>query len=330
MTDKRGRFIVSLDFEKLWGVIDIDSYESYKSNVAGVDSVFPRIISLSDEYDIKLTVGVVGLLMCQDKSDINKYKPKHIPTYSDTKMQPYGEYMEKKVGESDKTDRLHFAKDLISQIHNPHEIASHTFCHYYCNAEGQNREQFEDDIASAVAIAKDNGISLKSIIFPRNECRENYLDICCKYGITNFRGNERNWLHDESIHVPKYLSQIRRALRLADTYLNISGHNCSDIADLKTGEMTNIRASRFLRAYSPIMKIFDGLKLRRICKDMTHAAKNGLIYHLWWHPHNFGVYQDENLFFLEKIYRHYDYLSKSYGFISATFSDISMESINGQ
>jgi hypothetical protein len=38
---------------------------------------------------------------------------------------------------------------------------------------------------------------------------------------------------------------------------------------------------------------------------MSHAAQHGLVYHLWWHPENFGADTDENLAFLRKVLRHY-------------------------
>ena len=56
---------------------------------------------------------------------------------------------------------------------------------------------------------------------------------------------------------------------------------------------------------------------------MTFAAKNKKVYHLWWHPHNFGVHQDENFKILNKILDHYDFLNSKYGFKSSTMGDIS-------
>jgi hypothetical protein len=48
---------------------------------------------------------------------------------------------------------------------------------------------------------------------------------------------------------------------------------------------------------------------------MTHAAKNNLTYHLWWHPHNFSINQDENFSF-RKILTHYEILNTKYNFQS--------------
>ena len=60
---------------------------------------------------------------------------------------------------------------------------------------------------------------------------------------------------------------------------------------------------------------------------MTHAAKQNLVYHLWWHPHNFGINQAENIAFLNRILDHYQLLNKKYGFKSYTMSALAEELI---
>ena len=89
-------------------------------------------------------------------------------------------------------------------------------------------------------------------------------------------------------------------------------------------ELCNIPASRFLRPYSKRLAFMDWLRLKRITKSMTHAAKHGLTYHLWWHPHNFGINIKENLAFLEKILLHYEELSKKYSFRSVSMQQLAV------
>ena len=55
---------------------------------------------------------------------------------------------------------------------------------------------------------------------------------------------------------------------------------------------------------------------------MTYAAKHGLTYHLWWHPHNFGTNIRENLAFLEKVLVHFHKLSDKYGFRSVSMQQL--------
>jgi hypothetical protein len=51
------------------------------------------------------------------------------------------------------------------------------------------------------------------------------------------------------------------------------------------------------------------------------AAESGQVYHLWWHPHNFGRWMPENLEFLESILRHFAVLRDEKGFSSWTMQE---------
>jgi hypothetical protein len=55
--------------------------------------------------------------------------------------------------------------------------------------------------------------------------------------------------------------------------------------------------------------------------EMTYAAKNNEIYHLWWHPHNFGVDTSENMKNLTSLLKHYQFLHSKYGFTSLTMQE---------
>lgn len=315
--------MVSLDFELMWGMIDVSYRDNYVQNIIGVQSVIPRLLALAEKYDIKMTFGIVGMITCSSRQEIMSYQPKQIPSYCDSNLQPYGSYFEN-IGDSIETDRLHYGADLIEMVINNgnHEVGTHTFCHYYCQAPGQCSDQFESDLESAISVLKEKGISVSSIIFPRNQCNDVYLQICKNHGIKSYRGNERNWLHDPKESGGRIKKTIRRALRLIDTYINISGHNCYNDEYMRNDVITNVAASRFLKPYTPRLAFLDDLKYRRIKNDMTYAAKNDLTYHLWWHPHNFGIHQDENFAFLEKIFKHYTKLKEEYAFESKTMSEI--------
>jgi hypothetical protein len=116
-----------------------------------------------------------------------------------------------------------------------------------------------------------------------------------------------------------------RIARLCDDYLNLTGHHCYAIDDIEKSLPHNLPASKFLRPYTPALRFFNKLRLRRIKRSMTHAAKNNKVYHLWSHPHNFGRHIDNNLEFLEEIFIHYKHLNKKYNFQSITMNDLSEE-----
>ena len=83
-------------------------------------------------------------------------------------------------------------------------------------------------------------------------------------------------------------------------------------------------ASRFLRPFSKKEKVVQSMKVRRIKNEMTYAAKNDKCYHLWWHPHNFGYFTNENLEMLEEILKHYQELKSKYGFASKNMLEMKL------
>ena len=324
-----GKFVVSLDFELMWGVRDKKSIAQYGENVRGVHKVIPQLLELFRKYNINGTFSTVGLLFFENKETLLAGLPINKPQYIDDNLSPYNGYINT-IGTNSKDDLYHYAPNLIAEIQKfpEQEIGTHTFCHYYCLEEGQTIIDFKDDIKSAIEIAKKNNIKITSLIFPRNQFNNEYLNVCVELGIFCFRGNEKSWLYkavkgaEESI--------FRRALRLLDVYINITGHNTYTDQYMASLMPINIPSSRFLRPYSSKISFLDSFRLHRIKSGMTYAAKHNQTFHLWWHPHNFGINQTKNFHFLEKILTHYQLLSQKYNFKSYTMSDLASSLINGK
>ena len=317
-----GKFVISLDFEIMWGWRDKKNIEDYYGeNLKGVQKVIPRLLETFDAYKIKATFATVGFLFFENKTELLNNLPVLKPNYLKKELSPYLDEFEK-LGENYLTDTYYYAPHLIRQIqsYKEQEIGSHTFSHYYCLEEGQTVEAFNADIECAKKIASKFGINLTSLVFPRNQFNTNYLDVCKQNGIICIRVNENSWLYKARSDDNESL--FRRMLRLIDAYVNISGQNCYTDAFLKSTTPMNIPSSRLLRPYFPKLKMFESLRLQRIKSGMSYAAKNNQTYHLWWHPHNFGIYQDENFAFLNKILDHYTKLNHTCNFQSYTMSDL--------
>jgi len=322
MTKNSGKFVVSLDFELMWGVRDVATVPQYGDNIRGVQEALPKMLDYFVRFGIHSTFATVGLLFFETKDELLKGLPAAKPAYNHAILSPYGSYIIDDVGKDRYADSYHFGSHLIEAIRNTvnQEIGTHTFSHFYCLEQGQNIKDFESDLLAAISIANKQGIKLKSLVFPRNQVNEAYLKICNEHGIICYRGNENSWIYASRDYQSESL--LRRFMRLADSYLNLSGHHCYSDEFMKSGSMINIPGSRFLRPYMASLSIMDGLKLRRIKKSMTYAAKRGLLYHLWWHPHNFGINQEQNFVLLEKILLHYAMLNKRYGFESYTMCEV--------
>lgn len=324
---RTGKFVISLDFELFWGVRDKRTIESYGANIRGVREVIPAILSLCNEFDVAITFSTVGFLFAKNKSELLKYLPADKPAYTDQRLSPYPGI--DNIGVDEYDDPYHFGYSLLQQIaRDPkHEIGTHTFCHYYCLEPGQTIASFTEDLKAAKKIAADQGIEVKSLVFPRNQFNEEYLVACKTEGIGSYRGNPESWLYaarNKNSETP-----VRRLLRLADAYINISGHHCHTREFVASTLIPNVAASRFLRPYSGKLASLDHLRLRRITSSMRHAAKTKKMFHLWWHPHNFGINLKQNMAFLQSIFIAYADLNKRYGFESSTMSGLADKIKNG-
>jgi len=315
-----GLFIISLDFELHWGVFDRPGME-YNQNLMGARKAVPLMLKQFEQFDIHATWACVGLLFAKSKAEIEKWSPEERgqPDYKNKKYSAYKVH----IGNDENSDPLHFAANLIEKVRSVkgQEIATHTFSHYYCLEEGQTIEQFEADIKAAIEAAKANNVRLYSIVFPRNQVNGAYLSVLKKHGIKCYRGTASGFYYNSN-RTKKYNRIGNKALRLLDSYFNIAGHHAYDLYSTgESEELINIKGSRFLRPYTPALSFMEPLKLRRIKKSMEYAAKNNEVYHLWWHPHNFGTNTKKNILMLKNILEFYTNLKKKYGMRSCNMKE---------
>jgi len=316
----KGAFVISLDFELYWGVRDSRDLFTYQENILGARQAIPKLLALFQEYKIKATIAAVGLLCFDNKEELIKSIPSPLPHYTNPKYNWYPDHLNT-IGANETEDKFHYGLSLIKEIQatQQHELATHTFAHYYTLEEGATPESFRADLQAAKKRAATLNLPFNSIIFPRNQYNDVFLAICKEEGLRGFRGTEDNWIYRPLSRVLE--SKWRRAVRFLDSYFNISGSHCHNWEDLKhPSGLYNIPSSRFLRPYSQKLRLFERLRLKRITNAMTHAAINGQIFHIWWHPHNFGKDLQINLAFLRSILEHQNTLNKIYGFESHTMN----------
>lgn len=307
-----GALVVSLDMELMWGVRHGRTKDSYGHRVLGERQAIPAMLDLFAANGIHATWATVGFAMCEGKEDLLARAPENRPSYADPACSNYS-YLEE-AGDSEKTDPYYFAPSLLRLVasYPGQEIGSHTFSHYYCLEPGQTVEQFAADLAASARILRDFGADCASIVFPRNQYSDAYLEVCKAAGVKAFRGNEAAWCYEPGNGEEQ--TAARRLARLVDSYLPLTGSHVA--APDPTARIVNVPSSRFLRPHSRRMAPLDGLRLARITSAMTAAARTGRVFHLWWHPHNFGGEMAENMLFLGKIVAHYRTLADRYGMAS--------------
>lgn len=314
-----GKFVISLDFELKWGVLQKGIDTAYNENINGVWTVLPRMLELFEKYNCRVTWSTVGFLFYENGEQLIKDLPAVQPQYNNPIYSPYT-FIEENYTQL-KNEKYYFAPSMINQIQNTKGqfIGTHTYSHYYCLEDGQTAEEFEADIQSANKVASRFGIQNQSIIFPRNQLNEEYIDILVRNGIKVIRSNPENYFYKAGKNENKSL--IGKIGRLLDTYFNLTGHHTAKEKDIYKENFIDIPGSRFLRPYEQKLSFLEKQKVRRVKKSMLYAAKKGEIYHLWWHPHNFGKHIEESIEILDSILSYYSELNKKYNFESCAMED---------
>ncbi|ERM80182.1 hypothetical protein P872_14160 [Rhodonellum psychrophilum GCM71 = DSM 17998] len=312
-------FTISLDFELLWGIFDKVGNNVNKEYFLKTRKVIPQLLELFAQNEIQVTWATVGMLFAENEEEWHHYSPLHKPSYRNKNYSAY-EWKKQHGLEPD----LHFAPDLIKRIlETPgQEIGSHTFAHFYTLIRGQSPDQFRMDLQAAQKIAGEKfGIQLKSLVFPRNHLNHQYLAICGEEGFDQVRGNPKNWFWQETQHG----SLLKRLSRTADCFVPMGSQTSYPWEEVeKEGESEPwmMPASRLLRPYYGSNNLINTLRLNRIFQEMTHSAKHGQIYHLWWHPHNFGHYPEDSMRELSKILQHFHKLKSRYGMLSLSMKEL--------
>jgi peptidoglycan/xylan/chitin deacetylase (PgdA/CDA1 family) len=346
-----GIFTISLDFELHWGgfekwnlgkveneqltrdnpipnsehrTTNNEEPSSYNQYFLNTRKAIPEMLSLFEKYQIHVTWAAVGMLMHESKDELLANAPALKPSYKEKKLSAYDYINTIGIGESEKSDRFHFAPTLVKKIlaTPDQELGTHTFAHFYCNEDGQTVEQFREDLKAAQRVAKNYGVGLRSLVFPRNQFNDQYLKVCFEEGITSVRSNPLDWFW--KIDSTQAESRWKRLNRGADAYFSVGKKNTYSLSSLtvRKGYPVCIPASRLLRPYRPSEFFLNDLKIKRIKSEMTRAAYAGEIYHLWWHPHNFGRYPEQSIEGLKEILIHYRHCHAQYGMQSMTMNEI--------
>lgn len=317
---KNGYFVLSLDFELRWGSYTWDVEHTYDTNILGARKAIPDMLRTFEAYQIHATWATVGALFAPSKTAISNTNEQHF----DEAATPHMSHFLKEcatLGENESEDPSHYALSLIEQISTTEhqEIGLHTFSHFYCLDNKNAEETFEKDTRAALAMMEAQNIQPTSFIFPRNQFNPALLDVLKKHGLDIVRGNEKHRLYRER---EGRESKLHRALRLMDAYVNISGYHTFSPESCLDRDLVNIPSSRFLRPYAKQARFLEQLKLHRIKKAMRHASKHGEVFHLWFHPHNFGTNIEANINMLQEICQYYEDLQNEFGFESVTMQEL--------
>ena len=170
MTVDTGAFVISLDFELLWGARDRRTAAQYGAHILGVRHVVPRLLDLFESHAIGCTWATVGFLFFDDRDEPLAHLPDLRPDYRDPRSSPYPEI--ETIGPDERSDPYYFGPPLLRQVMAAprQEVATHTFSRYYCLESGQTIEAFRADREAARCAAARLGSDL-ALLLRQIRCR---------------------------------------------------------------------------------------------------------------------------------------------------------------
>ena len=314
----KGEFVISLDFELHWGIFDKVNFEENQSYFENTRQLIPELLKLFQDYNIEVTWATVGMLVNDNYKDWIHNQPKEKPNYNNEILSAYNWVNNNK--QTIKTNKLgHFAPELVQQIIDAkgQEMGSHTYAHYYCLDKGQTVNEFNEDANRFAEIAKKQNIKLESLVFPRNQYNQEYLEVCKNNGLKIVRANPNNWCWNYDFPI----SILQKIARTLDCYIPLFKTSFKKENVTSQKGVVLFPASRFLKPVSQF-NLLNSLRIKRIKNEMTRSAKKGEFYHLWWHPHNFGNSPKQAIEELEAILKHYVFLKNTYKMKSSNMINV--------
>lgn len=278
-SQKKGSFVISIDFEYAIGYADVELSEGQKNLVRQEAKVSKQILGLFEKYDIPATWAIVGHLLEDDCSVRDGKVHSNFPSeiYTDSKLDWFAHH----PPAGDVSNPLWFDSagviELIQSSSIKHEVASHSYAHILYGHPTIKPEAIETDLLEVKKIHTKHNLPLVSFIFPRN--MEGYHAQLKDAGFICYRGESKFWYH-------KIPGPLGRLARLLDYFIP----SCRTVVPTrhKSG-LINIPDSLLLLGRNGLRKLIaPSVMKRKIRSGLKQAAERQEIFHLWFHPSNFS------------------------------------------
>jgi peptidoglycan/xylan/chitin deacetylase (PgdA/CDA1 family) len=280
MSLRRGAFVLSLDFELIWGTMDRRGPEAFRRACERERSeVFEPLLALLEEFEIPATWCVLGHLMLDSCAPVDGRK--HPEIVRPTHAWVSGDWFDNDPCTDEQRDPVFYGRSLVEtllQARVEQEVGCHGFSHVIFGDPGCSRETAESEIQACVRAARTLGITPRSFAFPRNQV--GHLDVLREHGFSCFRGREPTW-HTGGGRVA---GRVKRAGHLADVML---ARRPPTVLPETTEGLINIPGSMMYpaihgrRRHIPVSR-----RVRRALKGVEAAARDKRVMHLWFHPTN--------------------------------------------
>jgi peptidoglycan/xylan/chitin deacetylase (PgdA/CDA1 family) len=276
----KGFFTLSLDFELLWGTVDLFGPEKFRRACEiEREVVIDRLLALLVEFEIPATWCILGhLLLSSCRRTGGRAHPEIVrPRHAWVR----GDWLQHDPCTDETRAPLFYGRSLVEKIRAcsvPQEIGSHSFSHAIFSDPGCSREAAASELQASVVAAKDLGLTLRSFAFPRNGV--GHLDLLPEFGFTSYRGPAPRWYERRE--------PLTGWHRFAHLWSVLAASTPPVVAPERAGAgLVNVPASMIYfpmhgaRRHIPLSR-----RVRRVRKGIEAAIRTGRVFHLWFHPTN--------------------------------------------
>ena len=285
---EKGIFILSLDMELAWGM---RGAKYMMPRFAKEREIIDALLALLEKYKLKATWAMVGHLFLDSCRPINGVKHPEIvrPTYNWLK----GDWFDIDPASNIQKAPAWYGRDIVYKILNckvGQEIACHTFSHMLIGDSGCSAETFESELKVSRNLAWQQGVGLKSFVFPKNMAA--HLDTLAKNKFICFRGANDNWYKN-------FPSQPKKLAHVLDNYFLLPTRAT---APQKIEGLWNLAGNYFYVHRDGWAKLLPvSFRVAKSKVGIKNAVQQKKIFHLWFHPFNMVSGRKDLLAGLEKI-----------------------------
>jgi peptidoglycan/xylan/chitin deacetylase (PgdA/CDA1 family) len=284
-----GAFTVSIDFELIWGTLDLFGPKRF-SEACRIERevVVTRLLDLFVEYDVSATWCVLGHLFldgCRIQGGTKH--PEIVPPRHAWVRQDW--FADDPCTDEARSPEF-YGRTLVDKIRScavAQEIACHSFSHVIFGDPGCSEATAETEVATCVRLASEMGLELKSFAFPRN--RVGHLSVLARHGFRSYRGPGPRWYEsEEATGAGSRLAHLWDVVWAAAPPTVLPQRDPSGLWNIP-GSMIYF-PMHGVRRFVPVSR-----RVKRAIKGLDEASRTGRVFHLWFHPTNLS-YQTEPMF----------------------------------
>lgn len=271
-----GIFTISLDFELIWGTLDLFGPERFREICVQERIVVERLLELFAEFDVPATWCTVGHLFLRECSEHGGVKhpevvpPEHAWVSNDWfAHDPCG---------NETTDPVFYGRALIEKILAcpvPQELGCHTFSHAIFGDPGCSKATARTELAQCLEVARRMGVEMRSFVFPRNKA--GHLDLLPEFGFTCYRSREPRW-YETWPDIVKRVGHLFDVLAATEPPVSLPQWDENGLWHTPASMLYfPMKGNR--RHFVPV-----SVRVRRARKGLDAAVRQKRVFHLWFHP----------------------------------------------